>query len=141
MFNISTDASLKERREKYQKYGLLNKKGEFENPQEEWILHEFAKMNAPKDTTIQIRNQNKLLQDITNKIRFYKEKLREAIPLNPEEETEFELLKRRWEKEKEMEEAYLHPPGYIDKNPPKNVLFYELWEDLLKLKLELKKLK
>ncbi len=141
MFTISTDATEEERKALYKEYGLLNKDENFRNPTDDWVLHQFAKMNAPEDTKTQIHRQEKITEEIHKKLYLYKKKLKEKSPLSDEEEKEFTKLHNRWQQEVEKEETYLHHPKTIDTSSSTSILFHKLWEDLLNIKAELNKLK
>ena len=141
MFNISTDATKEERRKLYEQYGLIDEKGTFGNPQDDWVRRQLAKINAPEDSNTQIRRQEKIMEEIHKKLQLYEEKLKENSPLDDSEEEEFKTLQSRWEKEREKEETYLHHPKTQKSNSNPSVLFHKLWEDLMILKTELNKLK
>lgn len=141
MFNISTDSSKEERKTLYAHYGLLTDTGEFGNPQEEWLLHQFAEMNAPEDTKTQIRRQDKILEEIHKKLILYKTKLREKSPLNEKEKEEYIILQNRWEEEHNRENDYLHHPKTAESRTSTSILFQKLWKDLVKIKTELDELK
>ena len=141
MFSISTDASEEERKNLYQQYGLLNENGEFGNPRDEWTLHQLAKMRAPEDSRTQIKKQDKILEEIHKKLTSYKNKLKEKSPLDETEEGEFKKLQKQWVEEHNKENSYLHHPKTTESTSNTSVLFTKLWEDLVKIKTELDKLK
>ncbi|MHA1111426.1 MAG: CpXC domain-containing protein [Promethearchaeota archaeon] len=141
MFSISTDSSEEERKNLYQQYGLINEKGEFGHPRDEWMLHQLTKMRAPEDSRTQIRRQDKILEEIQTKLTSYKNKLKENSPLDETEEDEFNKLENQWVKERNKEENYLHHPKTAESTLNTSVLFHKLWEDLVKIKTELDKLK
>ncbi len=141
MFSISTDSSEEERKNLYDHYGLLTDTGEFGNPQEEWLLRQFAEKGAPEDTKTQIRRLDKILVEIFEKLVLYKTKLREKCPLNEKEKEEYIILQNRWEEEHNRENNYLYHPKTAESRLKTSALFQKLWEDLVKIKTELDELK